>query len=144
VRSLHGAIGGFQLTAWLGIIAGLQMCVASLLIEGNPYPLIVSASLADWGAVIYLGIVMTVIGYSAWYFVLGRYPVPMVMPVLLLLPPAAILGAVVFLGETPEWDVLGGGALVIFGVGVTMIDKKSLPWSRQRRSISGLETDDPL
>jgi len=87
---------------------------------------------------------MTVIGYSAWYFVLGRYPVPMVMPVLLLLPPAAILGAVVFLGETPEWDVLGGGALVIFGVGVTMIDKKSLPWSRQRRSISGLETDDPL
>ena len=144
VRSLHGAIGGFQLTAWLGIIAGLQMSLASLLIEGNPYPLIVSASLADWAAVIYLGIVMTVIGYSAWYFVLGRYPVPMVMPVLLLLPPAAILGAVVFLGETPEWDVLGGGALVIFGVGVTMIDKKTLPWSRQRKTEPSLEMGDQL
>ncbi len=144
VRSLHGAIGGFQLTAWLGIIAGLQMSLASLLIEGNPYPLIVSASLADWAAVIYLGIVMTVIGYSAWYFVLGRYPVPMVMPVLLLLPPAAILGAVVFLGETAEWDVLGGGALVLFGVGVTMIDKKTLPWSRQRKTEPSLEMGDQL
>jgi len=88
--------------------------------------------------------VMTVIGYSAWYFVLGRYPVPMVMPVLLLLPPAAILGAVVFLGETPEWDVLGGGALVIFGVGVTMIDKKTLPWSRQRKTEPSLEMGDQL
>ena len=144
VRALHGAVGGFQLTAWLGIIAGLQMSVASILIEGNPYPLIVSASLADWGSVIYLGLVMTVIGYSAWYYVLGRYPVPMVMPVLLLLPPAAILGAVVFLGETPQWDVLGGGALVIFGVGVTMIDKKTLPWSRPRQGETALKTDDPL
>ena len=65
---------------------------------------------------------MTVIGYSAWYFVLARYPVPMVMPILLLLPVATILAAVSFLGERPDMTVLLGGTIVIVGVGAVVID----------------------
>jgi O-acetylserine/cysteine efflux transporter len=74
---------------------------------------------------------MTVIGYSAWYFVLARYPVPMVMPVLLLLPVATILGAVSFLGERPDMIVLLGGAIVISGVGAVIIDPSAYA-KRQR------------
>ncbi|HCA13874.1 MAG TPA: hypothetical protein DEO58_03645, partial [Alphaproteobacteria bacterium] len=84
------------------------------------------APASAWITVAYLGIVMTVIGYSAWYFVLARYPVPLVMPVLLLLPVSTILGAVTFLGERPDAWVLVGGAVVITGVGVVVIDPEAM------------------
>ena len=76
---------------------------------------------------------MTAIGYSAWYHVLARYPVPMVMPVLLLLPVAAIFGAITLLGEVPDPRVLIGGTVVIFGVGTVITEPSYLiNWWRKR------------
>ena len=126
IRRLGDVMGGFQLTAWIGMIAAPQMFVASLLFEGNPLPLVQAAPVEAWFTVLYLGLVMTVIGYSAWYYVLARYPVAMVMPVLLLLPVSTILGAVTFLGERPDAWVLIGGAVVVTGVGVVIIDPKAM------------------
>lgn len=93
-----------------------------MLFEGDLVRQISTAPMVAWGTVLYLGLIMTVVGYSAWYFVLARYPVPMVMPVLLLLPVATILGAVSFLGERPDMIVLLGGAIVIAGVGAVIIE----------------------
>ena len=122
IRRLKGALTGFQLTAWMGVMAGPQMILAAMLFEGDLAWQISTAPMVAWGTVLYLGLIMTVIGYSAWYFVLARYPVPMVMPVLLLLPVATILGAVSFLGERPDLIVLLGGTIVIAGVGAVIID----------------------
>ena len=132
IRRLKGALTGFQLTAWMGVIAGPQMILAAMLFEGDLILQISTAPLAAWGTVLYLGLIMTIIGYSAWYFILARYPVPMVMPVLLLLPVATILGAVSFLGERPDMIVLFGGAIVISGVGAVIIDPSAYA-KRQRR-----------
>ena len=126
IRRLNGALGGFQLTAWLGMIAGPQMLLGSFLIDGNPLPAVAEAPLSAWLTVLYLGLVMTVIGYSAWYYVLARYPVPVVMPLLLLLPVAAILSAVVLLGEEPDITVLTGGFVVIGGVSMVIIEPSQL------------------
>jgi O-acetylserine/cysteine efflux transporter len=122
IRRLKGVLTGFQLTAWMGVMAGPQMILAAMLFEGDLVRQISTAPMVAWGTVLYLGLIMTVVGYSAWYFVLARYPVPMVMPVLLLLPVATILGAVSFLGERPDMIVLLGGAIVIAGVGAVIID----------------------
>lgn len=132
IRRLKGALTGFQLTAWMGVIAGPQMILAAMLFEGDLILQVSTAPLAAWGTVLYLGLIMTIIGYSAWYFILARYPVPMVMPVLLLLPVATILGAVSFLGERPDMIVLFGGAIVISGVGAVIIDPSAYA-KRQRR-----------
>ena len=133
VRRLGTALSGFQLTAWIGVIAAPQMLVASVMIEGNPLPVLASAGPGDWATVAYLGVVMTVIGYSAWYFVLARYPVPMAMPVLLLLPVSTILGAVGFLGERPDMHVLIGGLIVIGGVGTVIVEPSEVRKLWQRR-----------
>ena len=64
---------------------------------------------------------------------LARYPVPMVMPVLLLLPVAAIFGAITLLGEVPDPRVLIGGAVVIFGVGTVITEPSYLiNWWRKK------------
>lgn len=122
VRRLGDAMSGFQMTAWVGTIAAPQMLLASVLIEGNPLPALAAAPPFAWGTVLYLGVVMTAIGYSAWYFLLSKYPVPMVMPLLLLLPISTILGAVTFLGEHPDPHVLLGGAIVVSGVSAVIVE----------------------
>ena len=134
VRRLGDALNGFQLTAWIGMIAAPQMLFASALIEGNPLPVLASASASDWLAVAYLGVIMTVIGYSAWYFILARYPVPMAMPVLLLLPVSTILGAISFLGERPGTHVMLGGLIVIGGVAAVIVDPGQLRRLVSRRT----------
>ncbi|MGB1176166.1 MAG: DMT family transporter [Candidatus Puniceispirillaceae bacterium] len=126
VRRLGDALNGFQLTAWIGMIAAPQMLLASVFIEGNPLPVLATASASDWLAVAYLGVVMTVFGYSAWYFILARYPVPMAMPVLLLLPVSTILGAISFLGERPGAHVMFGGLIVIGGVAAVIVEPGQL------------------
>ena len=50
----------------------------------------------------------------------------MVLPVLLLLPVAAIFGAVTMLDEVLDPVVLTGGAVVIFGVGAVVVEPKYL------------------
>ncbi|NBW06279.1 MAG: EamA family transporter, partial [Alphaproteobacteria bacterium] len=145
VRRLKGALGGLQLTAWMGVMAGPQMIVAALLLENDIALQLTTASSADWLTVAYLGVVMTVIGYSAWYYVLARYPVPMVMPMLLLLPVATILGAVTFLGERPDMIVLLGGGVVIAGVGLVIIDPAALLAARRKQKTltgKGLQAGD--
>jgi len=134
VRRLGDALNGFQLTAWIGMIAAPQMLLASVLIEGNPLPVLASAAVADWVAVAYLGVVMTVVGYSAWYFILARYPVPMAMPVLLLLPVSTILGAITFLGERPGMHVMFGGLIVIGGVAAVIVEPDQLRRLVSRRA----------
>ena len=133
IRRLDGALTGLQLTAWIGVMAGPQMLLASWIIDGNPMLSILAAPIEAWLTVVYLGVVMTAIGYSAWYYVLARYPIPMVMPVLLLLPVAAIFGAITLLGEVPDPRVLIGGAVVIFGVGTVITEPSYLiDWWRKK------------
>ena len=131
IRKFTRGLTGFQLTAWVGVMASPQMFLASFLVEGNPVPFLEAAPLSAWGTVIYLGVVMTVVGYSAWYYVLGRYPVPVVMPLQMLLPVSTILGAMSFLGERPDPIVFAGGIVVIIGVGVVIIEPSILRKWRQ-------------
>ena len=57
------------------------------------------------------------------------------MPVLLLLPVAAILGAVSWLGEVPDGMVLVGGAVVIAGVAMVIIEPAQLLASWRKKNI---------
>jgi O-acetylserine/cysteine efflux transporter len=114
-------ITGFQLIAWVSVFAGPQMLAASLVLESGHLGLLQNATLIGWGSVVYMGIVMTALGYGIWYHLLKKYDVNQVIPFLLLLPVTSILGAVLFLGERPSIRILIGGAVVITGVAVIVM-----------------------
>jgi O-acetylserine/cysteine efflux transporter len=94
------------------------MFIASLLIEKGHLESIKNATIVGWGTVIYLGVIMTTVGYGIWYHILKRYDVNQVMPFLLLLPVSSIIGAVLFLGERPKLSTMIGGSIIIIGVAI--------------------------
>ena len=114
-------ISGFELIAWLAVFAGPQMFLASLFFEKGQFESVRQATFIGWGTVLYLGLIMTALGYGIWYHVLKKYEVNQVMPILLLTPVSSIIGAVLFLGEQPGARTLLGGLVVIFGVGMVVL-----------------------
>ena len=67
---------------------------------------------------------MNCLGYSLWYYVLGRYPVQKIISVMLLLPITGVITAIIFLGERPDIKVFIGGIIIILGVGMILFEKK--------------------
>ena len=110
------SITGFQLIAWISFFAGPQMLISSLLIENGHLDSIKNATIVGWGTVIYLGVIMTAVGYGLWYHILKKYDVNQAMPFLLLLPVSSIIGAVIFLGERPNLGTMIGGTIIVIGV----------------------------
>ena len=124
IKPISEKINGFVLTAWVGIFAGPQLILCSQLIEGNVYKNILEADFNAWLIVLYLGILMNALGYSIWYYVLGKYAINKILPVMLLLPVTGVITAIVLLGERPNINVLIGGIIIIFGVGMILIGKE--------------------
>ena len=124
-KDVSEKIGGLALTAWLGIFSGPQCIIASYFIEGSTVDFITNASPQAWIIVIYLAVGMNVIGYSCWYSVLSRNPVNNVMSVLLLFPITGLLTSIFILGETPNTYAYFGGSIIITGVAIILINKKS-------------------
>ena len=124
-KDVSEKIGGLALTAWLGIFSGPQCIIASYFIEGNTFDFITNATTQAWIIVIYLAVGMNVIGYSCWYSVLSRNPVNNVMSVLLLFPITGLLTSIFILGETPNTYAYFGGVIIISGVAMILINKRS-------------------
>ena len=122
-KPISERLNGIVITAWLGVLAGPQLILASQLIEGNVVSNIRSADYQAWLIVLYLGLLMNVLGYSIWYYVLGIYPVNKILPIMLLLPVTGVVTAIVFLGERPDLKVFFGGIVILFGVGMILFGK---------------------
>ena len=125
---MMGVSGGFSLISSVAVFAAPQLFIASYLLEDNQIDQIITASPAAWAAVVYLGLVMTALGYAMWYRLLGLYDVNMVMPFLLLLPVASVVGGYLFLDEVLTTKIAIGGLLALAGVAIiTLRIKQSTP-----------------
>jgi len=122
-KPLSKKIGAFALMTWLCVFSGPLLILISTVVNGNPVQYILSANFYSWLTVIYLGFFMQPVAYGAWYYVLGKYPVNKVMPVLLLLPMTGLVTAIFLLGEEPPKQVFLGGTIIVFGVGMILFGK---------------------
>lgn len=113
-----GQVGGFTLIAWVAVFATPQLLLSSWLFEQNHVVAIRGASPVVWTAVIYLAFVMTALGYTIWYHLLGKYAVNQVMPFLLLLPVFTVIGGILLLDEELTFRIALGGVLAIAGVAI--------------------------
>ena len=123
-KPLSKKIGAFALMTWLCVFSGPMLLLVSLVFDGNPISYFLSANINSWLTVIFLGFFLQPVGYGAWYYVLKRYPVNKVMPVLLILPVTGLITSIFLLGEDPPKQVFLGGLIIIIGVGLILFTKK--------------------
>ena len=124
-KRISSQIDGLTGIAWIGVIAAPQMLIGSMIFETGQVDALMNASWVGWASVVYLGLIMTVVGYGIWFTVLARNPVSHVMPVLLVLPVFTVLFSVLLLGERPSLEVLLGGVTILAGVSLIVFSKSN-------------------
>ena len=124
-KRISSQINGLTGIAWIGVIAAPQMLIGSMIFETGQVDALMNASWVGWASVVYLGLIMTVVGYGIWFTVLARNPVSHVMPVLLVLPIFTVLFSMLLLGERPSLEVLLGGVTILAGVSLIVFSKSN-------------------
>ncbi|MDN5786534.1 DMT family transporter [Pseudorhodobacter sp.] len=123
---VRGFVGmtGLSITAWTAVLAAPQLFVLSALFETGQLGALQTAGMQVWGAALYLGLVMTALGYFLWNSLLLRHEVGRVAPFLLLLPVFSVIGGYFFLDEVLTLTRLIGGAVVLSGVALITLTNR--------------------
>ena len=109
-----------QLVSWLSLVPPPLALVLSAVLDG-PLALwkaLGAATLVQWGAMLYLGVVATVLAYAIWGWLLRRYAAAAVAPFSLLIPFVAAGASSLVFGERFGLTRLAGMALVMLGLAV--------------------------
>ena len=118
---LLGKVDGMMLIAWTAVFAAPQLLVASLLLETGQLEALAAADWRAFASVAYQAAFVVVLGYGLWYWLLQRYDVNQAMPFTLLVPPFAVIAAIVFLDETLTLPMALGGGMTVLGVGIIVL-----------------------
>ena len=125
VKPLSKEITPLALVAWLGLFSGPTLITLSSILDGNPINYFMAASFESWIIAIYLGFIMQPITYGCFYYVLKNNPLYKVLPIVTMgIPPTGLLAAIFLLGEEPTKELFIGGAIIIIGVMLIVINKQ--------------------
>ncbi|MGA2386156.1 MAG: EamA family transporter [Candidatus Bathyarchaeia archaeon] len=104
----------FLVVAYVTIIGGLFLIPFSL--AENSLGGILTLSLQSWGAILYLAVTCSFIGYFIWFYVMNRVKAAVASSFLFAEPLVTVLFAMVFVGEALTPLILAGGLLIFMGV----------------------------
>ena len=109
-------LGVFRLQAWIALVAMPSLLFFSSIFESGQMQTLRDASLIDFWTPLYSAIGASVVGHGIVYYLLGRYPVAKITPLLLPTPViASLLGVIVF-GDILGWRMILGGSMTLAGV----------------------------
>jgi O-acetylserine/cysteine efflux transporter len=123
-------LGVFKLQAWIALVATPSLLLLSLVFESNQWQLLASSPLIDFWTPLYSAVGASIVGHGIVYYLLGRYPVSTVTPLLLLAPILASVFGILFFSDTIGWRLIVGGSLTLLGILLVSLQQsrqKSLP-----------------
>ena len=128
-------ISVLSLQFWFSLYGLIVIAFFSLATEEGQLESLVDPEWTGILAVIFATVFGAVLAQGGRYYLVQRYPVSMVAPLMLLTPVFAVLGGVVLLGDVLTWRLLLGGLFVISGLGVIVL----VPTHRsdRDRTVSG-------
>ena len=109
-------LGVFRLQAWIALVALPSLLLLSSIFESDQLQLLSEVSIIDFWTPLYSAIGASIVGHGIVYYLLGRYPVSIVTPLLLPTPIIATFLGVLFFGDVLGWKMILGGAMTLIGV----------------------------
>jgi len=125
--ALSGLSRGLPAIAWL-----LPLALLALWVDGaeSVQHQLQGIGWRELGAVAYLAVLSTLLGYGLWTRLLQRYAASTVAPLSLLVPVIGLVSAMVLLGERPSTVQWLGTLAVLLGM---VINQLGGVWARRRR-----------
>jgi len=101
---------------FMGCAIGMIVCLPFL---GQLVSSLAGAPVSAVLGIVYLGLVPTAIGFSAWAYALQRTPAGRLSVSTYIVPAIAIVLALIFFGEVPAPLAILGGAICLAGVAIS-------------------------
>ncbi|PCI43246.1 MAG: hypothetical protein COB49_12560 [Alphaproteobacteria bacterium] len=117
MRALQN-VGVFNTQAWTALFGFPILLSLSLYTETGQIDQIMTMDMTGWGTIFYTAVLSSVVGYGGMNFLLKRYPVTLIAPILLSTPIFATLAAVIVFDESLTLRFLVGAGLTMLGLGV--------------------------
>ncbi|WP_136610421.1 EamA family transporter [Sinomonas albida] len=133
-RSAKG-VSGLGLVVWSAAVVPVPMLALAAAVEGPDAVVgsLAHLSLPAWVSTLFTVLLASLVGYSAWNSLLGKYPAAAVVPYTLLVPPVGLAAAWIAFGEVPQPLEALGGLVLLAGVGTTLVRPRGArPVSRPR------------
>jgi O-acetylserine/cysteine efflux transporter len=118
---------------WMSVVPPLPMLAISLATEG-PRDIWTSLTTLNtpngWaalGGLTYVVLIGTVVGSGLWTTLMGRNPAGVVAPFSLLVPVVGLTASFLFLNEQPSLLEIGAGVVVVGGVLLGSLRRKTAP-----------------
>ena len=120
-------IGALHLQAWVSLLSVIPLAIGTYFFEQNQWQGLMNGGLLLWVAIVFSVIAVSIVGHSAYYSLVKKYDVTLVMPFTLMVPIWAVIASVIFLNEQVTLQLVVGGLICLAGVGlIAMRQNKSL------------------
>lgn len=113
VKRLNAQLHGLTVTAG-GLLVAVPLFLLSLVLQGEGWP--VQVEIRTLGAIIYLGVVGSVLGFTLYFYVLRHVETTRVALITLITPVIALLVGQWLNGEIIDLHVWIGTALIMLGL----------------------------
>jgi O-acetylserine/cysteine efflux transporter len=125
LKRLKG-IRPLELQSWVALAGGSVLLVLSLILEGEQVSAIRNATWEGWAALFFTTVMSSLVAHTAWYHLVGRYPVTSLSPLTLLSPLFGIFFGVTLLHDQLTARMLIGGAVTLIGVLIVVLREKRI------------------
>jgi drug/metabolite transporter (DMT)-like permease len=102
--------------AWVGLASFFPLAAASLLLEPGGVAMGVSLGWRFWAAVLFSGLVVSVVGHTLYYMLIQRYEANLISPLTLMTPLATIGLGVLITKDHFDARMAFGAAVALTGV----------------------------
>ncbi|MEA5456414.1 EamA family transporter [Sinomonas sp. JGH33] len=129
-RAAKGA-SGLGIVVWSAAVVPVPMLALAAFVDrpGAVVGSLAHLTLPALLSTLFTVVLASLVGYTAWNSLLGKYPAAAVVPYTLLVPPVGMLAAWLAFGEVPQPLEIVGGAVLLTGVGTTLVRRRE---SRKR------------
>jgi O-acetylserine/cysteine efflux transporter len=114
------------MVVWSSVVVPVPLFLLSVLLDGSATVghALAGLGLAAIASTLYTTVLASLVGYSIFNGLLGRYPASSVVPFVLIAPPVAMASAWLLLGQTVNAAEAIGGLVVLAGVLVTVSQRR--------------------
>jgi len=109
-------LGVFRLQAWIALVALPSLLLLSSIFESGQIQILSETDILDFWTPLYSAVGASIVGHGIVYYLLGKYPVSKVTPLLLPTPIIATFFGILFFGDTLGWKMILGGSMTLLGV----------------------------